>query len=109
MSGEYSLSSLTIVTPKEVKHDTSIKILNGRIDGFSKSDKKDFTIEGAYILFPALMNAHHHLFGSYHPKIGTSPYICWLPWDYDLKNSPVYVDSSASLSTYYFYRIKAVL
>ncbi|HEB30817.1 MAG TPA: hydrolase [Spirochaetes bacterium] len=90
MFDEYSLGSLTIVTPNEVKHNTSITIVDGRIDGFSKSKKKNYDIEGAYILFPALINAHDHLFGSYHPKIGTSPYICWLPWDYDLKNSPVY-------------------
>jgi hypothetical protein len=38
------------------------------------------------------MNAHDHLFGSYYPRIGTSPYICWLPWDYDLKNSPIYAE-----------------
>jgi cytosine/adenosine deaminase-related metal-dependent hydrolase len=90
MSEEYSLSSLTIVTPREVKHDTSIKILNGKIDSFAKSKEKNYDIDGEYILFPALINAHDHLFGTYHPKIGNSPYICWLPWDYDLKSSPVY-------------------
>ncbi|TFH39149.1 MAG: hydrolase, partial [Chrysiogenales bacterium] len=39
---------------------------------------------------PGLINAHDHLLGTYHPKIGNGPYINWLPWDNDLKSSPVY-------------------
>ncbi len=96
MIDEYSLSPLTIVTPDEVKHDASIKISNGKIDSFTESKVKNYEIDGSYILFPALMNAHDHLFGTYYPRIGTSPYICWLPWDYDLKNSPIYEERNKS-------------
>jgi len=90
MINEFSLSSLTIVTPHEVKPDSSIKLTEGKIDGFARSTGKDYKIGGAYILFPAIINPHDHLFGTYYPKIGNGTYICWLPWDYDLKSSPVY-------------------
>ena len=90
MINEFSLSSLTIVTPYEIKLDSSIKLTDGKIDGFARSTDKDYEIGGASILFPAIINPHDHLFGSYYPKIGNGSYICWLPWDYDLKSSPVY-------------------
>ncbi|UCB45839.1 MAG: amidohydrolase family protein [Spirochaetota bacterium] len=90
MNNEYSISEITIVTPKEALEKASIRIGDGKIKDFSKSTLKDYPIKGDYILFPALINAHDHLFGTYYPKIGNGPYICWLPWDYDLKSSEVY-------------------
>jgi len=90
MLDEFSLSSLTVVTPFDVKQDASIKISHGKIEGFSRSRVKDYSIAGSFLLFPAIINPHDHLFGSYHPKIGNGIYICWLPWDYDLKSSPIY-------------------
>lgn len=90
MIDEYSLSSLTIVTPYEIKSGASIKISQGKITDFSRSTVKDYEIGDSYILFPAIINPHDHLYGSYYPKVGNGTYICWLPWDYDLKSSPVY-------------------
>ncbi len=90
MIDEYSLSSLTIVTPYEIKSGASIKISQGKIMDFSRSRVKDYEIGDSYILFPAIINPHDHLYGSYYPKVGNGTYICWLPWDYDLKSSPVY-------------------
>jgi hypothetical protein len=90
MIDEYSLSQLTIVTPQEVKHNSSITISDGRIKGLSVSSRKNYPLGDSYIAFPALINAHDHLFGTYYPKTGSGPYVCWLPWDYDLKSSPLY-------------------
>lgn len=90
MNDEYSISSITIVTPHEVLEDASICISEGRIRDFKRSEARDYEISGSYILFPALINPHDHLFGTYYPKIGSGPYICWLPWDFDLKESEVY-------------------
>jgi cytosine/adenosine deaminase-related metal-dependent hydrolase len=90
MINEYSLSSLTIVTPYEIKKRASIMISHDKIRGFAKSGQRDYSFDDSYVLFPSLINAHDHLFGSYYPKIGNGTYICWLPWDYDLKNSPIY-------------------
>jgi len=103
---EFSLSSLTIVTPTEVKTNASIKIYQGRIEGFTRSRMKDYEIKGSYILFPAVINPHDHLFGSYHPKIGNGIYICWLPWDYDLKGSPIYEERNKN-SPFELYQIGA--
>jgi len=47
---------------------------------------------GKGVIAPGLINAHDHLLGTYHPKIGHGPYINWLPWDNDLKSSPVYAE-----------------
>jgi 5-methylthioadenosine/S-adenosylhomocysteine deaminase len=90
MNDEYSISDITIVTPNELLDNASIRISDGRIKDFTKSKIKNYSIKGSYVLFPALINAHDHLFGTYYPKIGNGPYICWLPWDYDLKSSDVY-------------------
>jgi 5-methylthioadenosine/S-adenosylhomocysteine deaminase len=92
MIDEYSLSSLTIVTPHEIKNNASITVSDGRIKDFSVSKKRNYQLGDSYIAFPALVNAHDHLFGNYYPKIGSGPYMCWLPWDYDLKSSPVYTE-----------------
>ena len=104
MITEYSLSSLTMVTPENIKDDSTIKISNGRIEGFEKSSIIDLSIGNKYFLFPALINIHDHLFGTYYPKIGNGPYICWLPWDYDLKNSPIYAERNKN-SAYEIYML----
>jgi len=91
-----------MATPETVKGDVSLKISNGRIKEFKKSSQNDFTIGDGYFLFPALINIHDHLFGTYYPKIGNGPYICWLPWDYDLKSSPIYEERNKN-SAYEIY------
>jgi len=90
LNTEFSLSAETIVTPHEVKSNASIRISNGKIVDFSRSKVKDYGLGKSYILFPAFINAHDHLFGTYYPKIGEGIYVCWLPWDFDLKSSEIY-------------------
>jgi len=90
MNADFSLSAIDIVTPGEVKADASIRISEGKITDFSRSNIKDFNMGGSYTLFPGIINSHDHLFGTYFPKIGEGNYVCWLPWDYDLKASEIY-------------------
>jgi cytosine/adenosine deaminase-related metal-dependent hydrolase len=90
MGAEYSLSVKSMVTPDEVVKDAHIRIDEGKIVDFSASDKKTYTLKKKHVLFPALFNAHDHLFGTYYPKIGDGPYVCWFPWDFDLKSGEVY-------------------
>ena len=92
MNNEYSISDITITTPHKVLKNASICISEGRIKDFNRSEECDYKISGSYILFPALINPHDHLYGTYYPKIGKGPYICWLPWDYDLKESEIYTE-----------------
>jgi 5-methylthioadenosine/S-adenosylhomocysteine deaminase len=104
MNDEYSISAITIATPQKVLKDSSICISEGRIKDFNRSKERDYKVSGSYILFPALINPHDHLFGTYHPKIGEGPYICWLPWDYDLKQSEIYTErnKNSPLDVYLF-------
>jgi 5-methylthioadenosine/S-adenosylhomocysteine deaminase len=90
MSNEFSLAAKTMVTPDEVVRDAYVRISGGKIVDFSSSGTKNYTLKKQHILFPAIINAHDHLFGTYYPKIGDGPYVCWLPWDFDLKSSEVY-------------------
>ena len=92
MLSEFSLSSVTFVSPLKVKNNASIRIVDGKIEDYSKSGVKDYVLGKSYILFPSIFNPHDHLFGTYYPKIGEGPYVCWLPWDYDLKRSDVYTE-----------------
>ncbi len=90
MNAEFSLSAIDIVTPGEIKADSSIRIADGKIADFSRSKIKNFDMGGSCTLFPGIVNSHDHLFGTYYPKIGEGNYVCWLPWDYDLKASEIY-------------------
>jgi len=96
MSTEFSLSVKSMVTPDEVVKDAHIRIDEGKIVGFSASASKTYTLKKKHILFPALFNAHDHLFGTYYPKIGGGPYVCWFPWDFDLKSSEIYEERNKS-------------
>jgi len=89
---KWSISGVKILTP-----DTYIK--NGTV--LINGDKIDRVEEGVInnpvgieisdgVIVPGLINAHDHLLGTYYPKVGSGPYVNWLPWDNDLKSSPVY-------------------
>ncbi|BBM89578.1 amidohydrolase [Spirochaetota bacterium] len=53
------------------------------------STNKTHSLKG-YTAYPGLFNAHDHLLGTYYPRVGNGPYICWKPWDNDLKASKIY-------------------
>lgn len=68
----------------EIENDTIMSV-SGKPGGVDASVK----IENG-IAVAGLINGHDHLIGNYYPKIGNGPYENWLPWDNDLKSSPVY-------------------
>ncbi len=89
---KWSISGGTIVTPdKSIKKGT-IHINNGNINALSSGvDPGPVNLEIQNgVVAPGLINSHDHLLGTYLPKVGNGPYINWLPWDNDLKSSPVY-------------------
>ncbi len=92
----YQIKTKIILTPYEIITDGIITIHNGRIRKVNDRKNKDyFNVDfGKKILIPGLFNAHDHLLGNYFPRIGKGPYINWLPWDNDLKSSPVYTERS---------------
>jgi cytosine/adenosine deaminase-related metal-dependent hydrolase len=90
---KYSIVGGNIVTPEFIIHHSSLSIENGKIVKIGQvEDKEDFKIQlnpGSFI-FPALINAHDHLLGTYYPRVGSGPYLNWLPWDNDLKSHNIY-------------------
>lgn len=86
-----------IVTPDYVLQGASITLENDRIIALGRpADKADVVIElkPDDIVFPALINSHDHMLGTYYPRVGSGPYINWLPWDDDLKGHPLYQERS---------------
>lgn len=93
---KWSIAGGTVLTPEKTIKNGSVTISNGRISKVT-NDAVDagasVSIDaGKGVVVPGLINAHDHLLGTYHPKIGHGPYINWLPWDNDLKSSPVYAE-----------------
>ncbi len=93
---QYSLKAGMIVTPEEAIETASILIENSKIKDINAFKKKgyEFDLGADKIIFPGLINAHDHLLGTYYPRIGNGPYLNWLPWDNDLKSSPIYAERS---------------
>ncbi len=89
---KWSISGATVLTPDETKYDANVFINDNRIERVSESSSKSpFSIDVQNnLLTPGLINGHDHLLGTYYPKVGNGPYENWLPWDNDLKSSPIY-------------------
>ena len=89
---KWAISGVTVLSSDEEIDNSSIIIEDKKIESVSKEVTEDIVtvnIENG-VLTPGLINAHDHLLGTYFPKVGKGPYENWLPWDNDLKSSPVY-------------------
>ena len=88
----WTIEDVSIPTSDDNQKNVIIEIDNDTISSVSKkrssSDVKITISNGVAV--PGLINGHDHLIGNYYPKIGNGPYENWLPWDNDLKSSPVY-------------------
>ncbi len=92
---KYALKAGIIVTPEDTMENASILVENNKIKDINNTEKKVHEFDlGDKIIFPGLINAHDHLLGTYYPRIGNGPYLNWLPWDNDLKSSPIYAERS---------------
>lgn len=89
---KWSITGGTIVTPDKTLKKGTIVINNGKFSEVSSgATPASVSLDASKcVIVPGLINAHDHLLGTYYPKIGNGPYINWLPWDNDLKSSPVY-------------------
>jgi 5-methylthioadenosine/S-adenosylhomocysteine deaminase len=92
MMSKWTITGGTFLTPEKVIKKGAIHISNGKIGKVSSDGSADrINIDvGDSVVVPGLINAHDHLLGTYFPKVGNGPYLNWLPWDNDLKSSPVY-------------------
>jgi 5-methylthioadenosine/S-adenosylhomocysteine deaminase len=89
---KWSITGGTILTPEKTIKNGTIVINNGKFGKVSTDNNSaSVTLEAKKcVIVPGLINSHDHLLGTYYPKIGNGPYINWLPWDNDLKSSPIY-------------------
>jgi cytosine/adenosine deaminase-related metal-dependent hydrolase len=88
---KWVLSGAAVLNPDETAEGINIAVENGRISEVSKKDiNGSVAVKVNGIISTGLINAHDHLLGTYFPKVGNGPYENWLPWDNDLKSSPVY-------------------
>jgi cytosine/adenosine deaminase-related metal-dependent hydrolase len=94
---KWEITKAHIILDDEVLNDAGIVINGNKIDSILKStpDKENVlqvNLDGMFV-FPGLIDAHDHLLGTYLPKVGDNkPYLNWLPWDNDLKASPIYAE-----------------
>lgn len=89
---KWTIEGVTVVSPTDAAKNSVIEIENDSIasvSGKAGSGDVKIKIENG-VASPGLINGHDHLIGNYYPKIGNGPYENWLPWDNDLKSSPIY-------------------
>ncbi|MDR0785312.1 MAG: amidohydrolase family protein [Treponema sp.] len=92
---EYTLSNGVIVSSSKKVRDGFISVEGEKLS----ANKKGTVVElnGASVVYPALINTHDHMRGNYLPRVGPKPgnfYLNWLPWDNDLKASDTYMERS---------------
>jgi len=105
----YSLSGMTIVTPKQVVPRASVKIEKNRIKSLDVAAKSNIAIDTDIYCYPALINVHDHLRGNYLPKVGPQNgdyYVNWSNWERDLRGSDV-VEERANITVEDMYRLSA--
>ncbi len=90
---KWAIQAATVVAADKKLKEAAVVIADGIIGktGRGVADDIDIVLDaGSVVAVPGLINAHDHLLGTYFPKVGNGPYENWLPWDNDLKSSPLY-------------------
>jgi cytosine/adenosine deaminase-related metal-dependent hydrolase len=97
MRSTYSISGVTILTPERLLKDTSITIKDGHFSRIGGQTGCDLHLDGSLVLYPALINIHDHLRGTYLPRVGPPAgeyYLKCSLWERDLKASAVLKERS---------------
>jgi cytosine/adenosine deaminase-related metal-dependent hydrolase len=85
----YSLTHTTLVTPTEILPNADLTVAGGRFQQADRSVSSSTDLSG-HLVFPALINAHDHLGGTWWPRVGPSrPYPSVYPWLDELHTSAV--------------------
>lgn len=86
-----------VISPDYIIQGAAITVENDKIIKIGQPDPSaefEINLDSNDLVFPALINPHDHMLGTYYPRVGTGPYINWLPWDNDLKAHPLYQERS---------------
>jgi cytosine/adenosine deaminase-related metal-dependent hydrolase len=92
---QYSLKNGVAISPGKKIETADIHVSGGIITAGPGKGKKSLDLGGNSFVYPALINTHDHMRGNYIPRVGPKTgefYLTWLPWDNDLKKSPVYAE-----------------
>ncbi|MDR0643449.1 MAG: amidohydrolase family protein [Treponema sp.] len=92
---EYTLLNGIVVNSSRKVSTGFISVEREKVSGNKKGTIVD--LDGASVVYPALINTHDHMRGNYLPRVGPKPgnfYLNWLPWDNDLKASDTYRERS---------------
>jgi len=92
MLSTYSISGVTVVAPSKLLEKSSVLVRSGSIAQVGKKSKNDLPHENGHVLYPALINIHDHLRGTYLPRVGPPPgefYLRCSSWERDLRGSEV--------------------
>jgi cytosine/adenosine deaminase-related metal-dependent hydrolase len=89
---KWSMAGGLILSPEKALENYTLLIAGDKISKLSREKQKTQALINIKkgIIIPGLFNSHDHLLGTYYPKVGNGPYLNWLPWDNDLKSSPLY-------------------
>jgi cytosine/adenosine deaminase-related metal-dependent hydrolase len=86
----YGLSGVTLVTPEEVCTNADLTISDGHIASLERPDTGRTIHLANHLVYPGLINAHDHLFGTWWPRVAPNrPYANVYEWLTDYEQSPV--------------------
>ncbi len=86
------LGPVTTISPRTIKMHQYIRIQDKKITVLQEKPDPDEPVQEAdlrdYYCYPAMINPHDHLQGTYFPRVGTNrPYMSFYPWILDLMDS----------------------
>ena len=89
----YGLSEVTLVTPEEVHTDSGLTVSDGHIASLDCPTAGQCARLADHLVFPGLINAHDHLFGTWWPRVAPNrPYPNVYEWLADYDQDPVLQD-----------------
>ena len=97
MPDTYSISGATIVTVNGPEQNSSVEIKGKRLSRIGGISANDLRLDPGMVLFPALINVHDHLRGTYLPRVGPPAGVYYLKcsnWEQDLRSSDVVKERS---------------
>jgi len=100
MLESYSLTAGTAVLPDGPAHNLSLRIDGQRLTEIGRQSTRNLRLDPDLYLYPALINVHDHLRGTYLPRVGPAPgeyYLKCANWEKDLRRSAV-VKERANIS-----------